>query len=197
MQGLDSTNLQKYETRNPLARALLGRYFAALTDLVAPLDPASVLEVGCGEGEVLARLEPVLPDRVAGVDLREEALELARERLAGVALTQANAYSLDFENGEFDLVICAEVLEHLSEPGAAIAELARVARRDVVISVPWEPWFRLGSLARGKWVSSLGNHPEHVHRWGPSRFAELLRARLDVVSLRSPFPWLLAHSRPR
>ena len=194
---LEVTNRQKYATRNPLARALIARYFEALADLVASLRPASVLEVGCGEGEVLVRLGAALPEQVAGVDLREEPLELARERLPGVALTSGNAYSLGFDGGGFDLVICVEVLEHLTEPEVAVAELARVARRDVVVSVPWEPWFRLGSLARGKWVTSLGNHPEHVQRWGRSRFAEFLSGGIDVVSLRSPFPWLLAHCRPR
>ena len=68
---------------------------------------------------------------------------------------------MPFEDDSFDLVLCLEVLEHVPEPGAALAELARVCCGRIVLSVPDEPWFRLGSLARGKYLRGLGDHPEH------------------------------------
>jgi hypothetical protein len=89
------------------------------------------------------------------------------------------------------------VLEHLEDPAAAISELARVSRGDVVLSVPHEPWFRLGSLLRGKYVSRLGNHPEHVQHWRPRTFERFLTPQVEVVSVGTAFPWLIAQCRPR
>ena len=83
------------------------------------------------------------------------------------------------------------------EPERAVSELRRVAGRDVVVSVPYEPWFRLGSLARGKYLRSLGNHPEHVNHFNRSRLTALLEPELEVEQVRVAFPWLIAHGRVR
>ena len=55
------------------------------------------------------------------------------------------------------VVTCIEVLEHL--PAVARRQAARVTTDCCVVSVPWEPWFRLGNLGRGKNVRRLGNDP--------------------------------------
>ena len=49
--------------------------------------------------------------------------------------------NLKFENNSFDCALCLEVLEHTKNPVKALNELKRVAKRRVVISIPYEPWF--------------------------------------------------------
>ena len=61
-------------------------------------------------------------------------------------------------DGTFDLVLAIEVLEHVPDPAAALAELARVARRDLIVSVPREPIWRVANLARGKYVGAPGQY---------------------------------------
>ena len=78
---------------------------------------------------------------------------------------------------------CIEVLEHLSAATPAVAELARVTRGRCVVSVPWEPWFRLGNLGRGKNVGRLGNDPEHVQQFTPRRLHDLLAGQFTSVSV--------------
>jgi 2-polyprenyl-3-methyl-5-hydroxy-6-metoxy-1,4-benzoquinol methylase len=112
-------------------------------------------------------------------------------------VSQQSVYQLAFPDRAFGLVLCLEVLEHLDEPGVALAELARVSRRDLVLSVPHEPWFRAGSLLRGKHLARLGNHPEHLQQWDRRSFAAFLTERVEVVNVGSAFPWLIAHCRPR
>ena len=126
-----------------------------------------------------------------------EAVEFAAARLPAVEVRRESVYELPYGDAEFDLVLCLEVLEHLERPRDAIAELARVSAGSVVISVPHEPWFRLGSLARGKYVRTLGNHPEHRNHWGPASLRAELGPRLEVVSVSRSFPWLIALCRPR
>lgn len=73
-----------------------------------------------------------------------------------------------------------------------MAELARVCRDGVIVSVPWEPWFRLGNLARGKNVSRWGNDPEHIGAFGPASLKRLLSRSFADVTITRRLPWLLA-----
>ena len=192
-----SSNLKKFQTRNPVVRRLIDRFYADVGSMAAEHRPESVLDAGCGEGETLVRLAGILPEDVHGIDISAEAVSLARERAPGADVTTASLLELPYEDDRFDLVLCLEVLEHLHQPGAAVAELARVARGTVLISVPHEPWFRIGSLLRGNYVANLGNHPEHVNQFRQNNLRELLEPRLEVVEVRRAFPWLIAHCRTR
>ncbi len=188
----ESSNLAKYRTRNPVAQLLIARFFDRLRTIVEPLALESVLDAGCGEGEALVRLDGLLPTRVAGVDIEVQSVRLARERLPSAEIHHGSLYELDFRDDAFDLVLCLEVLEHLERPVDAVGELARVGEH-VVVSVPHEPWFRLGALLRGRYWASLGNHPEHVNHWGSRTLRSLLEPELEVVELAAQFPWLIAH----
>jgi 2-polyprenyl-3-methyl-5-hydroxy-6-metoxy-1,4-benzoquinol methylase len=194
---VESTNYAKFRSGNAVVDRMIGRFYATLSSLVESLGPDSVLDAGCGEGETVARLADVLPQRVAGVDVREDCVAFTRRRFPDMEVSRQSLYELGFPDGAFDLVLCLEVLEHLDEPEAALSELSRVSRRDLVLSVPHEPWFRVGSLLRGKYLAGLGNHPEHIQQWSRRRFEGFLAPRVEIVSLGTAFPWLVAHCRPR
>lgn len=197
LAGVETSNFEKFQTGNPVVRRLIDRFFVKVADAVEGLDTSEVLDAGCGEGETIERLEGLLEGNVTGVDLNPESVEFASKRIPSAKFQVADLTSLPFPDDSFDLVLCLEVLEHIPEPAAALAELARVCRGDVVISVPSEPWFRLGSLARGKYVKGLGNHPEHVNHWNPRSLRDFLGGRTDVVSVERATPWLVARVRPR
>ncbi len=192
-----STNFEKFQTSNPVVRRLIDRFYGRLGAIVEQLRPGSVLDAGCGEGETLARLGEWLPERVAAVDLSPEAVEFTGRRFPGAEVRRESVYDLPFADGAFELVLCLEVLEHLRDPGAALAELSRVSSSEIVLSVPHEPWFQAGSLLRGKYVRTLGNHPEHVNHWNPRTLRALLSPRLEVISVARSLPWLIAHCRVR
>jgi 2-polyprenyl-3-methyl-5-hydroxy-6-metoxy-1,4-benzoquinol methylase len=194
---IDSTNYEKFRSGNPVVLRLINRFYGTVHTLVESLAPDSVLDAGCGEGETVARLADALPRTVAGIDVRPDCVAFSSQRFPWMDVSQQSVYQLAFPDRAFDLVLCLEVLEHLDEPEAALAELSRVSRRDLVLSVPHEPWFRAGSLLRGKHVARLGNHPEHLQQWDRRSFAAFLTERVEVVNLGGAFPWLIAHCRPR
>ena len=194
--SVDTTNYEKFQTGNPVVRRLIDGFYGKVEETVAPLEPGTVLDAGCGEGETLDRLAGVLPESPVGIDLNPESVRFAGERLPAARLSVANLLELPFADHEFDLVLCLEVLEHLPDPGAGLSELARVSGRDIVISVPHEPWFRLGSLARGKYLKTWGNHPEHVNHWNPRTLREFLSQQVEVVEIKTSMPWLIAWCRP-
>jgi SAM-dependent methyltransferase len=105
-----------------------------VADTVAliPAGTRSLLDVGCGRGELLARAG--VPFSV-GVDMASRGIRHLPGPKA-VAAIQA----LPFADASFDVVLCAETLEHLDPAilGDAAAELARVARRHVVVTTPWK-----------------------------------------------------------
>lgn len=188
---------EKYNTSNPAVRFLLNRFFRRLQTAIAEVAPATVLDAGCGEGEILVRKVLPAPAQVVSLDLNPRSLTAARQRAGQRRLVCGSTYQLPFASNSVDAVLCLEVLEHLDQPAKALAELARVARRAVILSVPHEPWFRLGNLARGKYLDHWGNHPEHVQHWNPGTMSALLREEFDTVELFPAFPWIIARCRPK
>jgi 2-polyprenyl-3-methyl-5-hydroxy-6-metoxy-1,4-benzoquinol methylase len=187
----------KYGTRNPIARRLQAGFERSMFELLALARPvASVLEVGCGEGHVTARLASFFPEaRVLGSDLSPGIIAGARERHPGIEFEVRSIYDPAASGERFDLVVACEVFEHLDEPPRALEALARSARRHVFVSVPREPLWRALNLARGKYLAALGNTPGHVQHWSTSAFIRLLETRFAVVATRTPLPWTQALCR--
>jgi len=185
----------KYGSKNPLVRRLMAGFRAALDELWELAAPESVLDVGCGEGILSAEWAERVGDRpVVGVDLddpglREEWAKRARPNLEFVA---ADASALPFDAGAFDMATGIEVLEHVPDPDAVVAEMARVARRRLLVSVPREPIWRLLNVARGAYLTDLGNTPGHVNHWTKVGFHSLLTRHGKVLEVRTPLPWTVA-----
>ena len=95
-----------------------------------------VLDVACGKGRFLSRLEAEWGVRPFGVDLSETALVQARG--AGVGVAAADAQRLPFPDSSFDAVTCLGSLEHFPDPAAGAREVSRVLKPDgkAIIYVP-------------------------------------------------------------
>lgn len=194
---METTNYEKFQTGNPVVRKLFDDFFDLISTEIQAADPTRVLDAGCGEGETIERLGNLLPKPVQGVDLNPESVEFASARLPNDQFEVGDLTDLRFDDSSFDLVLCLEVLEHIPDPEPALREMARVSSSEILISVPHEPWFRLGSLARGKYLSGWGNHPEHVNHWNPGTLRRFLEPTVDVIEIRTSLPWVIARCRVR
>ena len=91
-----------------------------------------VLDVGCGPGTITVGLAARIPaGQVVGVDAAADVLAVARREADGrpnVRFEVGDAYHLAFDDGAFDVVHAHQVLQHLSDPAAALAEMRRVCR---------------------------------------------------------------------
>jgi SAM-dependent methyltransferase len=95
----------------------------------------SILDAPCGRGRLLksiARLHPHA--RLTAVDVSVDMVQQARPLVAGRAIV-ASVYDLPFRARTFDLVMCHQSFMHFDEPRRALAELTRVSRFDVYLSV--------------------------------------------------------------
>ena len=93
-------------------------------DLLAVLEPESVLEIGPGPGELAARLKAQLGASVVAVDLSERLVELVRAR--GVEAVVGDAQALPFPDGRFHAVVANFVLHFVPDLDAALREIHRV-----------------------------------------------------------------------
>ncbi|WP_035777951.1 methyltransferase domain-containing protein, partial [Arthrobacter sp. 35/47] len=98
-----------------------------------------LLDVGCGPGSITADFAALLdPGRVIGMDRSEDVVALAERTYAGVEnlhFRTGNVYDLDLEDESVDVVHAHQVLQHLTDPVAALREMHRVTRPGGIIAV--------------------------------------------------------------
>ena len=191
----------KYGSTNPIVRRLMAGFEGTLEELFKQADPQSLLDVGCGEGVLTHQWAQRLGDerRVVGIDLDDPALhaEWAKRTAPNLEYRVMKAENLPFADDEFDTATAIEVLEHVPDAEHTVAEMARVAKRWLLVSVPREPLWRGLNMARGAYWKDLGNTPGHVNHWSKRSFVALLSRHGDVVQARSPFPWTMLLVRLR
>ncbi len=134
------------------------------TDHVNGMD---VLDFGCGTGELCHILSSFHPRNLTGVDTSTAAIQRATasshqtDRAAPVTFLRNDDHrSIPLPNASIDLVCCFDVLEHIPDPQAILAEWARVLRRDGRVWIWWSPWrgpygHHLESLIPLPWIHLL------------------------------------------
>jgi SAM-dependent methyltransferase len=184
----------KYGSENPVVKKLMAGFHASLDELWDIAKPRSVLDVGCGEGVLTSEWAERLADgRIVGIDLDDPKLraEWEKRRRPNLEYRAEEATRLSFADDEFDMATAIEVLEHVPQPEETLAEMARVASRWLLVSVPREPIWRMVNMARGAYWKALGNTPGHVNHWTKVGFKSLLTQFGAVEEIRSPFPWTM------
>ena len=132
-----------------------------------------VLDAGCGTGYGCVLLAEGGAEDVVGVDIAAEVLDSVRSDMPdAVRLDVADVAELPYADGEFDLVVCFDVVEHLEDPGRALDEMVRVLAGDgvLLVSTPNRAVYSPDS-------------PHHRHEYLPEELGEELRARLGYVTM--------------
>ncbi|WP_445151060.1 class I SAM-dependent methyltransferase [Baekduia sp. Peel2402] len=184
----------KYGTTNPVARRLQAGFERNLEELFAQAAPTTLLDVGCGEGvHTYNWAQKPGVERIVGLDLDDPQLHEAWKgrQHPNLQYVVMKAENLPFAENEFEVATAIEVLEHVPDPAHTVAEMARIASKWLLVSVPREPLWRGLNMARGAYWKDLGNTPGHLNHWSKRSFVKLLSQHGTVVEARSPFPWTM------
>jgi 2-polyprenyl-3-methyl-5-hydroxy-6-metoxy-1,4-benzoquinol methylase len=198
--NVDTSNFRKHTSGNPVQRKLIDRFHHKISEVIVSLQPTTLLDAGCGEGFVADILQTAMPSvQITGFDVLEDSVRLAALRNPRGTFSLGDIYAIEHPDNSFDVVYCLEVLEHLHEPDRALAELARVARNHVVLSVPREPYFCLANAARGKNldITPKGSDPDHRNFWSQAAFGEFASVSLNVEDLTGSMPWTILVGSPK
>ena len=188
---------KNYSSGNKLIRMFLNRLLTRIALTLTGIGAGSVrgLEVGCGEGNIIHYLHnrDVIGDLIA-VDLQIEKLRFAKHNVPHASYLTADITHLIFKDSTFDYIMAIEMFEHLPEPANALNELHRVAKKGayLLISVPHEPFFHWGNMARGKYLDRMGRTPSHVNFWNRKQFKQFLSKNVNILEEHylTTFPWL-------
>jgi len=152
--------------------------------IVDALDVRSILDVGCGSGDILALLAARGRYDLAGVDVSERALELAHRRAPDAQMGVLDIQREALEE-KFDLVVSIGVVEHLLDDLAAFRNMASMASRYVLIStisgrmrpseIPIGHVRNYSRLELARKLQSAGLDVVWVRGWGFPFYSPLVR----------------------
>ncbi|MGH2946235.1 MAG: class I SAM-dependent methyltransferase [Solirubrobacteraceae bacterium] len=153
----------------------------------AGVRPASIVEIGCGDGSLLAELAarglaPILD----GFEISPKAAGFARDRGVARRVEAYDGEHIPAPDGEYDLAVLSHVLEHVRDPAALLKEGARVAQH-VLIEVPLEANWSARRPAKRAEAARIG----HLHELGRDDVRGwLAAARLQArAELADPLPY--------
>lgn len=152
----------------------------------AGISPKSTLEVGCGDGALLSELHAHgFGGTLHGVEITAAAVNIASGRAEIDSVELYDGAHLPAPEGTYDLGIVSHVLEHVPEPAALLAEVARVCGV-VVMEVPLEDNLSAKRAGKREHADEVG-HLQHLSR--ASARAVVAQAGLRVVGeLEDPLP---------
>jgi 2-polyprenyl-6-hydroxyphenyl methylase/3-demethylubiquinone-9 3-methyltransferase len=171
-------------------RSAINAHFGSDAKSRYPLSGKAALDVGCGAGllcEPLARLGAA----ITGVDAAPENIEAAKAHaaLSGLPINYRAGEIAAQGLGQFDVVTCMEVIEHVMDPAAFVAELVRHLRSDGLMLLSTPNRTAASRLFLVEAAERLGQVPRGTHDWDkfltPEELTALLAdAGLEVVDMQ-------------
>ena len=167
-----------------------------MREMTKGLSPHSILDVGCGEGSLLAALANAHPGAaLAGVEISENAVALARRGLPGAEVSALDVSAARLPR-TFDLVVCADVVEHIADDQAALNNMAAMTNPGgaVVVATLQGRMRRfeadighMRNYARGELAAKMtaaGLSVDRTVEWGFPFYSPLYRDLLEVIGNR-------------
>jgi trans-aconitate methyltransferase len=150
-----------------------------IVDLARRVTARSVLDIGCGTGEVLVALREALrPERLVGVDLSVAVVETNRRALPFAEFHAADVSQAPLA-GQWDLIVATEVIEHIADYMTALANIRKMCSGHVIVTVP-----------SGR-IYPIDRHMGHVQHFSAAEMTRALEASgFKVRELWEwGFPW--------
>ena len=139
--------------------------------------PYSILDVGCASGWLLNEIHKRHPyAKCTGIDVYANAIIYGKKKYKNLHLLKADAHYLPFPDNSFDVVVCSEVLEHVSNPEKVLKEINRVLKSDGIAIVEMDTgnwmfkliWHVWTNIFKGVWRDS------HIHIFNTQKLEKMI-----------------------
>jgi len=181
----------KYKSNYLLDKYFVNKYKNAFINIISKLEMKSVLEIGSGEGFILNYLlNNKNINLIIGSDIELEYVNLYSNIYFNIRGVLCIGEQLPFCDKIFDLVLLCEVLEHVNQPIKVIKEATRVSKDKILLTIPYEPFWRIMNLLRFKYISSFGNTPGHINHWSYRSIKLFLEEYMTIEVIQIVFPWI-------
>ncbi len=162
-----------------------------VAELAKQFTPGTLLDIGCGTGNLLALLKQE-NIQLCGVDLSPEMLKYAKQRLGAEAeLSLADSENLPWAAEQFDVIVCTDSFHHYPQPLQVLNEMRRVLKNQghLIIGDPWlpEPFRRLINFAfrfgkdgdvkvysQAEWTNMLNATGFALSQWGKASSSSII-----------------------
>jgi len=162
--------------------------FQSLLNLIGDVKHKKILDAGCGEGFFLSLIDS---QEKFGVELSEKRVSKALAQFPDLKIKIADVTNLPFDDNTFDVIVCSEVLEHVSEYKKAIMEFKRCVKPKghLVLSFPNERAVCFGRLL----VLRFPLHEiDHVNSISPVDVTKILGKKYQSQNVPAlPYPYCL------
>lgn len=144
-----------------------------IIDLIPP--GSSVLDVGCGQGDLLMRLHQRGEHRLLGAEVDGAAVSQAVQRGLDVVQVEAESPLASFGDGQFDVVVLSQTLQSIADTEGIVRAIIRVGRQ-AIVSFPNLAYHRLRRMLaeEGRSPKSAGSYPHEWYNTPNRRFPTIL-----------------------
>ena len=148
------------------------------------LDHSKLLDLGCGPGRYTEKLTRF--GQVTGIDLSEQAINVARSRYPGITFVAGSLYELPLPREYFDVVVSQEVIDHVEDQVAFLERAAGALKPGGYLVLSCANRFVMDRLGEGEFPPQP---PAHITRCRSAReWKRLLGRRFQVLRIRSILP---------
>jgi 2-polyprenyl-3-methyl-5-hydroxy-6-metoxy-1,4-benzoquinol methylase len=195
-EGFDGNHFDKYSSKNIFVKLIMKNFTLCLLDLINTFDNKNFFDLGCGDGHWMNYFSQK-GFFVRGGDHSDKQLKIIKEKY------NFDGYKIDLYNSSFvnemnkiltnekiNNILFSEVLEHLENPDQILHIISKLNFKNLVITVPNEPLWRLLNLMRGKYLRQLGNTPGHINHFSKTSLERLLNKigfKIDNIKISQPF----------
>lgn len=152
--------------------------------------PKNILDVGCASGWMLSKISEKYPKaQCTGVDVYKKAIEHGQKLYKNLRLISVDAHKLPFKDKFFDLVICAELLEHVENPQKVLSEIKRILVPNGIAIVEMDSgsflfrmvWYWWTNVRHGVWRDS------HIHTFNTRILENMISDSGFVITQKKVF----------